>query len=234
MLFANAAYAASFAPSFDCKLARSVAEKLICADRELAGLDVKLSKIYKAAKSRAAKLQFYNDSQGTPAQWFRKNSNSEWRWREKNCKNKQCLRRWYAKRQALMQWIAKSEDPMGDFGISNIVQIADNSVIITYETATYQGNAFYNIYSQEFETMPNGGIRILSDDPLIYKISDQKSYFNQGGAFWFTSIRNAVHEIIAFGQQGVECMSRELFIANTSFTNKQLSQTDFEIICITR
>lgn len=40
----------SFAPSFDCVKAVNRTERLICSDRELAGLDVKLNDIYKKAR----------------------------------------------------------------------------------------------------------------------------------------------------------------------------------------
>lgn len=222
------------APSFNCKLARSTAEKLICANEDIARLDVKLSIAYKAAKSRVKNMQFSIEGKETPASWFKKNSNREWRWRERNCKNKKCLQRWYVKRQALMEWIAYSEISMSDFGINRVEQIDNNSVIITFETATYQGNVFYDAHSENFQKMPNGKIQILSKSPLIYKVKDQKSYFNGGGAFWYTTIRNQKHQIITFGQQGAECMKRKQFISSTGFTAKSLSQADFEIICVSR
>lgn len=42
------------APSFDCLKASGQVEKLICSDSELAGLDVELACLYKAALTKAA------------------------------------------------------------------------------------------------------------------------------------------------------------------------------------
>lgn len=76
------------APSFDCGKARSVPEKLICSDAELAQLDRELGRVYararQAAPDRAA---------------FRRQQNQEWAWRESNCRDRDCLLRWYAQRR---------------------------------------------------------------------------------------------------------------------------------------
>lgn len=75
-------------PSFDCSKARSDSEKLICADSDLSALDNELNQIYRKAKEAAFdKKQFRNDAV------------MEWKWRDKNCHEKSCLMRWYAKRK---------------------------------------------------------------------------------------------------------------------------------------
>lgn len=55
-------------PSFDCKAARSVAEQLICADPEVARMDVQAAQLYAQARSRS------KDAEGLRAQqlkWLR-------------------------------------------------------------------------------------------------------------------------------------------------------------------
>ena len=47
---------ASLSPSFDCTAAQSSAEKLICADADLAGLDLRLNERFAAALARAQSL----------------------------------------------------------------------------------------------------------------------------------------------------------------------------------
>lgn len=49
------------APSFNCQLARSVAEKLICANDDISKLDINLSKVYKDANLRVKNMQFAYD-----------------------------------------------------------------------------------------------------------------------------------------------------------------------------
>jgi uncharacterized protein YecT (DUF1311 family) len=82
-------------PSFDCAKARSVPEKMICSDAELARLDRELGRVYAQAKNAAA------DSAA-----FRRQNSEEWRRREATCRDRECLLRWYGNRyDQLMQVI---------------------------------------------------------------------------------------------------------------------------------
>jgi hypothetical protein len=74
-------------PSFDCAKARSVPEKLICSDAELARLDRELGRVYARAKNAAA-----DDAA------FRRQNSEEWRRREATCRDRDCLLGWYANR----------------------------------------------------------------------------------------------------------------------------------------
>ena len=74
-------------PSFDCAKARSVPEKLICADTELSGLDRALGRLYARAR----------DAAPDKAAFARQNS-QEWRQREAACRDRECLLRWYGAR----------------------------------------------------------------------------------------------------------------------------------------
>ena len=78
---------ASPRPTFDCAKARSVPEKLICSDAELARLDRELGRVYARAKNAAA-----DDAA------FRRQNSEEWRRREATCRDRECLLRWYANR----------------------------------------------------------------------------------------------------------------------------------------
>lgn len=75
-------------PSFDCALARSRAEKLICGDEDLARADRELGAIYARAKAAAPDRRA-----------FQRDSDEQWRWREQNCRDRECLRQWYADRR---------------------------------------------------------------------------------------------------------------------------------------
>jgi len=75
-------------PSFDCGKARSVPEKLICADSELAQMDRDLGRLHARAKNAAP-----------DAAAFRRQNDAEWRRREANCRDRECLLQWYTHRR---------------------------------------------------------------------------------------------------------------------------------------
>ena len=75
-------------PSFDCSKARSIPEKMICSDAELAQLDRELGRVYARAKNSASNSAA-----------FRRQNNDEWRRRESTCRDRECLLRWYAQRR---------------------------------------------------------------------------------------------------------------------------------------
>jgi uncharacterized protein len=92
------------APSFDCALARSPSEHLICADPELAAVDVDLAALYKKAKGLA---------QDKAA--FTRTNQSEWQRRESSCLDRSCLIEWYAQRRSqLSQVIATAGSAMSN------------------------------------------------------------------------------------------------------------------------
>ena len=75
-------------PSFDCRRARSLPEKMICSDAELARIDRELGRVYataqKATPNRAA---------------FQRQQDQEWLRRESTCRDRDCMLRWYAQRR---------------------------------------------------------------------------------------------------------------------------------------
>lgn len=74
----------AYAASFDCRLAKSLPERLICSDDELSSLDDEILKLHTEAKQYAEdKMQFKEEVR------------KAWLDREENCKNKSCLIKWY-------------------------------------------------------------------------------------------------------------------------------------------
>ncbi len=75
-------------PSFDCARARSVPEKLICSDSQLARLDRELGQLHSRAKMSARNT------------WaFKQRSDEEWRRREATCRDRECLLQWFGQRR---------------------------------------------------------------------------------------------------------------------------------------
>jgi hypothetical protein len=83
--------------SFDCSKARSDAERLICADADLASDDVQLAAVYAQAKSAAADQNL-----------FRERTRAQWNYREQNCHDRVCLQRWYADQKIALAQIAQT------------------------------------------------------------------------------------------------------------------------------
>lgn len=79
-------------PSFDCNKASSLSEKLICADPELARMDLELAGLYRRAKSLAPDTKA-----------FTRQSTERWKQRESMCYDKNCLVDWYASRKQELQ-----------------------------------------------------------------------------------------------------------------------------------
>ena len=75
------------ATSFNCAIAHSKAETLICHDAGLSRADDELGKLFKLAQKQAADRRAY-----------RRDSDSKWAWREENCKDIACLADWYSTR----------------------------------------------------------------------------------------------------------------------------------------
>ncbi|WP_325001182.1 hypothetical protein [Ramlibacter sp.] len=80
------------APSFDCTRARSTSEKLICSDAQLARLDRELGRLHARAKAAAS----------DPAA-FKRAGDAEWLRRERECRDRECLLAWYAKRREQLE-----------------------------------------------------------------------------------------------------------------------------------
>ena len=87
-------------PTFDCAKARSVPEKLICTDPELARLDRELGRVYARAKNAAA-----------DAAAFRRQNSEAWHRREATCRDRECLLRWYANRHDQLINAMQEQEP---------------------------------------------------------------------------------------------------------------------------
>jgi hypothetical protein len=80
-----------FKPSFDCTLAHSVSEKLICLDPELSALDNEYSLLYRKAANATPNRNA-----------FAQLNRQEWRKRDR-CTDKDCVTAWYADRNDALQ-----------------------------------------------------------------------------------------------------------------------------------
>lgn len=89
-------------PSFDCAHVHSTPERLICGNPELAAHDRDLAVVF--ARARAAA----NDQAA-----FKEQERQRWNYRERTCRDKDCLVRWYADQKADLTQIAATGNVPG-------------------------------------------------------------------------------------------------------------------------
>lgn len=75
---------AAAAVSFDCAKAKSIPEHLICSTPELSAADDQLKAVFDTARSLVVDKK-----------QFAKETEEQWKWREKNCRDVQCVKSWY-------------------------------------------------------------------------------------------------------------------------------------------
>ncbi|WP_376712945.1 lysozyme inhibitor LprI family protein [Burkholderia sp.] len=85
--------------SFDCAKAKSIPEFLICHDADLAAADRELATTYQQAKDAAVDKTA-----------FVERTRKQWNFREKNCRDKECLTSWYAYQKRILTKIAQTGD----------------------------------------------------------------------------------------------------------------------------
>lgn len=225
------------AASFDCSKARSVPEKLICLDETLSRLDSELGVLVEGSKRRLSGQEFFDAEPGkTPSSWLKEYLVTEWRWREANCRDAECIRRWFTKQFAMHRWINTFEDAIGDFGVHQVLQTGRGDVFIGYGMATHTRNVWYKADEAEITALPDGELVVLSEDPLRLKFVGQKSYFEAGGAFWFDTERDEALRILDIALDPdsweTECVSRTEFLALTGFPGDFLDSYPDEQVCI--
>ena len=89
----------TYETSFDCTKAKSIPENLICHDPILAEKDKELAVIFERAK-----IAVLNKPE------FRQRARNQWNYREKNCKNRDCVESWYEYQKSVLQKIAQTGD----------------------------------------------------------------------------------------------------------------------------
>ena len=87
-------------PSFDCTKARSVPEKMVCSDAELARLDRDLARMHR----RAGKLTVDLPASG-------RQTGQMLHLRETTCQDRECLLRWYAYRREHLMSLVHGREP---------------------------------------------------------------------------------------------------------------------------
>jgi len=85
--------------SFDCSKAKSIPEYLICHDPDLAAADRDLAVVYRQAKDAVVDKAAFTER-----------TRKQWNFREKNCRDKECLLSWYGYQKRVLTKIAQTGD----------------------------------------------------------------------------------------------------------------------------
>ncbi len=107
---------AGFAASFDCRKAKSYAEKTVCATPELSSADSRLSELYKRAKV----------IQGNSKE-FRHFTSTNWRKREA-CRDISCIRAWYINSFYLYEGYSGQSETTPSFDCAKARSYAEQAV----------------------------------------------------------------------------------------------------------
>lgn len=87
----------SHSTSFDCDLATSKIEKMICGDYELSALDDELHETYQTAKLVVEDMKS-----------FKKSGMEALKTREEYCQSKRCVKSWYVEREKILNQIIRT------------------------------------------------------------------------------------------------------------------------------
>lgn len=222
-------------PSFSCKAASAPVEEMICADRDLAAMDSALAPIFAKAKARAQSWEFVSDGGETALDWFTKNAKDDLAWRNGACDGRRdCVVAWFVKRTAMMRFFAESAEGFGDSGVNIVRQLQNTDTLISVKMATHRRNVLYDASEQDFETLPDGDIEIVSHDPFIYRVDNQMGLWTKGGTFWFSTIRDSRHRIIEMPSPDGDriCMSKAELVEKSFLLEQTLAIVAEEEICV--
>ena len=114
----------------------------------------------------------------------------------------------------------------GDQGVEAKLMNKDNILIQNLMT-THVRNYLFNQENKKFMSLPNGSLEFYKDHILV---SQQKSYFEPMGAFWFNSKINYSGEIIELISNGNTCEPEESFRKNIKSAMKKQGLKEF---CVT-
>ncbi|GAB3053004.1 hypothetical protein GCM10027155_19250 [Acinetobacter apis] len=146
---------ANYQTSFDCNKAKSNSEILICNTAELAEADLNLEYLINEARNKSDDIIGFN-------KYIRK----EWNYREKNCKDINCLKNWYNKQKLALSnviqkgYMALIPVPLPETGIignSNFEGVAPLQVKIPLTGDSYFlkiTNAYTNEYLASYFIRP--------------------------------------------------------------------------------
>ena len=93
----------------------------------------------------------------------------------------------------------------------NAKMISDNVINLQNLMSTHKRNYIFNVKEKKINFLPNGDLQFKKDHILV---KSQKSYFNEGGAFWFDSKINYSGEIIELTNDGNYCEKKNSFNNN--------------------
>ena len=107
--------------------------------------------------------------------------------------------------------------------------IDPNLLLFKASSATRTNNIIFHIALNQLSALPSGEIEFL-DKSFIAR--GTKSYFKEGGAFWYDSIRDYNGKIIEFlDTENGDCFTNQAFF---DYFVEELSATGRDKLCVLR
>ena len=115
--------------------------------------------------------------------------------------------------------------PNSDYGIDQILPVADDKFVFSVSNATYHANYLFLGDSGRTQSLGNGSISIDDPQHLIFRKDKAKGYLLEKrgketvahGAFWYSALIDQNGDILKFINTetgpGIVCMDRQRFEA---------------------
>ena len=166
ILFFSLFAAFAEAASFNCEIAKSNIEKLICSNPEISSLDENLSKSYIDAKSKAQKPDFLTKDQ------------IEWLERRNKCKDELCLKNEYKSRVEFLAKWSKYENECADRAGCWPSGSAMSTELLAREDAANKLSRLqkkHNELIKLWASSPNSSGEIMPESRVISALTAQQS-----------------------------------------------------------
>jgi hypothetical protein len=123
--------------------------------------------------------------------------------------------------------------PSSDLGIEEIKNVSNEYIVIKVGTFTYSSNFLVSTNLMEITYLSDGRISVVDQEKLILKASGRKSYWKEGGAFWYDALidkTGKLIDIVSVKDKGIShCYSMREFLKKS---NIELPNTVNHEICV--
>lgn len=151
------------------------------------------------------------------------------------CRDPECIATWHQRHRGLFRWLAGNADGVRPEHIVGKLPLADNTMLVSYDNSHTHVRVVRVSRDGTAKPIGDGDIELISERPLSYRLSAQKSYRKGGGAFWYDTVRNADNQIVQIAlREGLSdgaCLTRQQFLDLTHFTRSDLAMVPTQRIC---
>lgn len=125
--------------------------------------------------------------------------------------------------------------PSSDLGVEEINNLSNEYIVVRVGTFTHDRNFLVSPNLMRITYLSDGRISVVDQENLIFKASDRKSYWKEGGAFWYDALidkTGKLIDIVSAKDKGTShCYSMREFLKKS---NIELPNTVDHEICVRR